>query len=312
MKTVVSKSLVDQLVEEYQEYLVNVAGLKASSSLCWIFFVRLFLQAHFKPKVTALDFQRLSARALLDYVLAQSQRHSPGRLQSLASALRSFCRFLCVTGRLPEDWSAALPPIAGHHREDLPRYLTSAELQKLLGSMETGTRIGKRDYAIVLCLARLGLRAGEVARLTLEDVDWRTGVLRLAQPKGRRERLVPLPAEVGQALVGYLCPHKRHYAELRIMAHLAVTYVPFTEQRRRKVKAAKAFSAAWPSRTRISTHVFRSPDHLYLAGQAECANRRGSAGEHHQLRPANRSRLPRSRGLHLVVLITRLAFGWAL
>jgi integrase/recombinase XerD len=204
MKPIVSKSPVDQLVEEYQEYLVNVAGLKPSSGQCWIFFVRLFLQAHFKPKATALDFERLTARALLDYVLAQSQQRSPGRLQSLASALRSFCRFLCVTGRLPEDLSAALPPIAGHHRQDLPHYLTPAQLDQLLRSMAADTPLGKRDYAIVLCLARLGLRAGEVAQLTLDDLDWRAGVLRLAQPKGRRERLVPLPADVGQALATYL------------------------------------------------------------------------------------------------------------
>jgi site-specific recombinase XerD len=205
MKTVFSKSPVDRLVEEYQEYLITVAGLQPSSSLCWIFFVRLFLQAHFKPKARALDFDLLTARVLLEYVLGQSRHHSPGRLQSLASALRSFCRFLCVTGGVPKDLSAALPPIAGHHREDLPHYLTPSQLEKLLQSIATNTPVGKRDYAIVLCLARLGLRAGEMARLTLDDLDWRAGVLRLAQPKGRRERLMPLPSDVGQALATYLC-----------------------------------------------------------------------------------------------------------
>jgi site-specific recombinase XerD len=125
-------------------------------------------------------------------------------LQSLASALRSFCRFLCATNRHARDLSVALPSISGHHREDLPIYLSRTQLKQLLGAFDRRTRIGKRDYAIALCLARLGLRAGEVARLTLDDLDWRNCWLRLAAPKGRRQRQLPLTVELGQALAAYL------------------------------------------------------------------------------------------------------------
>jgi integrase len=142
--------------------------------------------------------------ALLNFVLQQGEHYPPGQLQSLACALRSFCRYLCARGHHPRDLSAALPSISGAHREDLPRYLSSTQLQQLLESFDRRTWLGKRDYAITLCLARLGLRAGEVARLRLEDLDWRNGQLRLAAPKGRRERHLPLPAEVGQALATYL------------------------------------------------------------------------------------------------------------
>jgi site-specific recombinase XerD len=151
-----------------------------------------------------LPLCQLGPEVLLDFVLQQGKHYPPGQLQSLASALRSFCRFLCVTGRHPRDLSAALPSISGHHREDLPIYLSRTQLKQLLEVFDRRTLLGKRDYAMILCLARLGLRAGELARLSLADLDWRNGWLRLAAPKGRRERHLPRPEEVGQALAAYL------------------------------------------------------------------------------------------------------------
>src|ERR1019366_820147 len=121
---------------------------------------------------------------LLDFVLQQGKHYPPGQLQSLAAALRSFCRFLCVTGRHPRDLSAALPSITGNRREALPIYLSRTQLKQLLEAFDRRRLLGKRDYAMVLCLARLGLRAGELARLSLDDLDWRNGWLRLAAPKG--------------------------------------------------------------------------------------------------------------------------------
>jgi site-specific recombinase XerD len=93
----------------------------------------LFLNAQFKPKAPGWQPRQLEPGVLLDFVLQQGSHYPPGALQSLASALRSFCRFLCVTGRHPRDLSAALPAISGHHREDLPRYLSRLQLKQLLG-----------------------------------------------------------------------------------------------------------------------------------------------------------------------------------
>jgi integrase/recombinase XerD len=204
MKAIAYQSPIDLLVEDYQEHLLHVAGLQPSTCQKWSFFVRLFLKAQFEPRARKLPLRQLEPGALLNFVLQQGKHYPPGQLQSLASALRSFCRYLCARGHHPRDLSAALPTISGWHREDLPRYLSPAQLQQLLESFDRRTSLGKRDYAITLCLARLGLRAGEVARLSLEDVDWRQGRLRLAAPKGRRERHLPLPQEVGQALAAYL------------------------------------------------------------------------------------------------------------
>jgi len=204
MKAIAFQSPVDLLADSYQEHLIHVAGLQPSTCQKWTLFVRLFLKAQYKPRARKLQFGQLEPMVLLNFVLQRGEHSPPGQLQSLASASRSFCRYLCARGHHPRDLSAALPSISGSHREHLPRYLNGTQLTQLLKSFDRRTSLGKRDYAITLCLARLRLRAGEVARLRLEDVDWRNGRLRLAAPKGRRERHLPLPEKVGQALAAYL------------------------------------------------------------------------------------------------------------
>jgi len=156
MKPLVSKSPTDLSVGDYHQHPTDVAGLRPSTCPQWTFYVRLFLRAQFGPQSSRLPLRQLEPAALL-----------------------SFCRFLCVTGRHPRDLSAAMPAVSGRHRENLPRYLSREQLQQLLAVFDRRTLLGKRDYAMVLCLARLGLRAGEVAGL-------------------------PLPEEVGRALAAYL------------------------------------------------------------------------------------------------------------
>jgi hypothetical protein len=114
MKAIAPKSAIDLLVDGYHEHLTDVAGLQPSSCQKWTFFVRLFLNAQFRPKAPVLELDHLKPEVLLAFVLQQAKHYRPGQLQSLASALRSFCRFLCVTGRHAQDLSAALPSISGH------------------------------------------------------------------------------------------------------------------------------------------------------------------------------------------------------
>jgi site-specific recombinase XerD len=204
MKSLALPSPIDVVVAEYHQHLLNAAGLTPASGKAWTFYVRRFLTAQFKPKARTLDWEQITAAGLLDYLRAQSQEYALTRLQCLASALRSFCRFLCLSGRCSTDWSGALPPVGSQGRADLPEYLSEAQLQQLLSSFAGPDPAVQRDHAIILCLARLGLRAGEVAGLGLEDLDWRAGTLRLVRTKGRRERHLPVSAEVGQALVKYL------------------------------------------------------------------------------------------------------------
>ena len=135
MKTIVSKSTITPLIEEYRHHLTDVAGLLPSSCRSYVFCVRTFLEAQCKPDAPSLDLRHLEPRVLLDFVLQQSHAYSPSRLQLLASGLRSFCRFLCATQQHDQDLSGAIPPISGHHREALPTYLTRSELRQFARSV---------------------------------------------------------------------------------------------------------------------------------------------------------------------------------
>ena len=158
MKTIVLNTQLDNLIKEYRDHLVNAAGLSPSTCKCWTFYARQFLSAQFKPGKAGLDFQSMNAESLWEYFQKQSQQYPPPRLQAMGCALRSFCRFLCLSGRRPEDLSTAIPRIADRGREELPHYLSSAELERLLRAMAPHTLAGQREAAVLLCLARLGLR----------------------------------------------------------------------------------------------------------------------------------------------------------
>jgi site-specific recombinase XerD len=203
MKNIASNTPIESLVAEYQQHLLNDAGLTPSTCRVRLSYIRSFLNDQFKPG-GHLDFQKITPEALLNYILEERQRLCLETLQSLASSLRCFCRFLCFSGRARGDLCHAIPRIASHGRDNFPTYLTHREVGRLLRWVGGPSAGQKRNYAIVLCLARLGLRVGEVAQLTLDDINWRTGTLRLVHTKGRRERQLPLPTEVGHALAEYL------------------------------------------------------------------------------------------------------------
>jgi integrase len=117
--------------------------------------------------------------------------------------LRSFLAYLFQKGRTRINLASAVPSVAGWRLSELPRYLEGAQVEQILRNCDRRCKIGKRDYAMLLLFARLGLRVGEVARLALTDIDWRAGELRVHGKGGRVDRL-PLPTDVGQAIVDYL------------------------------------------------------------------------------------------------------------
>ncbi len=126
-----------------------------------------------------------------------------GAGQYFVAALRAFLRFCHVEGLIGEDLSAAAMAVTGRRRSLLPQGIDAAERAALLRSCDRRRAVGRRDYAVILILLRLGLRAGEVAALRLEDIDWRAGEL-VVRGKGRRMDRLPLPADVGEAIAGYL------------------------------------------------------------------------------------------------------------
>lgn len=186
---------------EYRGFLQSERGLLASTVGKYVEVVHRFL-AHCFPD-ERLCLKTLQARQVIDFVLNDSTQRGRHAAERAASALRSFLRFLFQKGRIAVNLAAAVPTIPCPQLAGVPRYLEAREVEMVLQSCDRRRRIGKRNYAIFLLLARLGLRADEVTRLTLDDIDWRAGELLIHGKGGRVDRL-PLIQEVGKAMADYL------------------------------------------------------------------------------------------------------------
>jgi integrase len=145
----------------------------------------------------------LTAADVVRAVQDECGRVSVGTAQYFVTALRSFLRFCRMQGLIDAELSIAALPVTGHRPSQLPKQISSAEAAALLRSCDRRRAIGRRNYAVLLMLLRLGVRAGEVAALRLEDIDWRAGQI-VIRGKGGRDEPLPLPADVGEAIVAYL------------------------------------------------------------------------------------------------------------
>jgi integrase/recombinase XerD len=146
---------------------------------------------------------RYDARALRAFVLDRANRHGLDRAKTVVKATRMFLRFLIAVGHCPPGLDHAIPTIAHWRLASLPKYLSAETVERVLDSCDCTTLIGIRDRAILLLLARLGLRAGDVVALRCRDIDWREGTVQVAG-KNRRQTRLPLPQEVGDAILRYL------------------------------------------------------------------------------------------------------------
>jgi site-specific recombinase XerD len=196
---VMADGLIDELLRDYRRYLACERGLAPKTVEIFDRIARLFLAEHDQEGAVG----RLTTADVTVFLARECPSRSIGSAQQLVTGLRSLLRYLHVTGEieLPLRW--AVPGVADRRGLSLPRGLETSAVLKLLASCDRRTLVGRRDYAIVLLLARLGLRAGEVAAMQLEDLDWRGGELLVRGKGGRHERL-PLPVNVGEGLVSYL------------------------------------------------------------------------------------------------------------
>src|SRR5439155_1444106 len=147
--------------------------------------------------------EQLRAQDLHGFILREVQRVSRSHGKGVVTALRSFLRFLLQRGAIGTDLARMLPGVASWRLSHLPKSLSPEQVQRLLACCDRSTASGKRVYAILLLLARLGLRGGEVLAMTLEDLDWERGEI-IVRGKGQRLERLPLPADVGAALACYL------------------------------------------------------------------------------------------------------------
>lgn len=186
------------LLTAFDRYLHAERGLAASTTTAYVARAARFLADHAAGEVC-----ELTSADVTSAVLAECTARSVGAGQYFVAALRAFLRFAHVEGLIAADLSAAALTVTGRRGSLLPKGISPDDAEALLRACDRSTAVGRRDRAVLLILLRLGLRGGEVARLRLEDIDWRAGQL-LVRGKGRRDEQLPLPCDVGEALADYL------------------------------------------------------------------------------------------------------------
>lgn len=192
-------SRIDVLLGGFARYLSEERGLASCTVQAYLSRARRFLTDYSDDG----DLRGLTSADVTGAVLRESAAVSAGSVQYFVAALRSLLRYGHVAGLIEADLSGAALPVTGRRRSSLPKGISPADAAALLRSCDRRTAVGRRDYAIILTLLRLGLRSCEVAALRLEDLDWRAGQL-LVHGKGRRVEQLPIPADVGAAVTVYL------------------------------------------------------------------------------------------------------------
>jgi integrase/recombinase XerD len=168
-----------------------------------------------------------NAAGMRGVILSESQRRSAVNMKSIVTVLRSYLGYLATQGQCSPSLVQAVPTVAHWKHSNLPKYLPAAKVEALINSCDTAPN-GIRDRAILLLLARLGLRAGDIMRLSINDIDWQQGSLRVCG-KGRREAKLPLPQDVGDALLRYLKDVRPKVPIARIFLRSLAPCQPFVE-----------------------------------------------------------------------------------
>ena len=174
----------------------------------------------------------------------------------MITGLRSFLRYARYRGHIKTDLASVVPPVANWALAGLPKYLPSGAAQRVLAACDQSTVIGKRDHAILLLLARLGLRAGEIVAMRLEDIDWANAELAVRSKKGEGWARLPLPVDVGQAMARYLKVRPRSpYRNVFVRDY--APHTPFVASRPVSVLVRKAIERAGVRSAHTGAHVFR-------------------------------------------------------
>jgi site-specific recombinase XerD len=209
----------DEVLEAFLEHMTKVRGAADTSAWVYVRHLRPFLQSIYTGG--KFPFSALTARDVEAWVARRAERCKPKTAKLSCTALRAFFRFLKLRGEIALPLEEAVPAVPHWSLSTVPKYLREEELAAFLSSFNVNTLAGLRDRAMALLMATAGLRAGEVAGLKFEDIDWRKSSIRLRGTKSRRTEYVPLTSAAGEALAAYL--QRRAPIETR---HVFVALVP--------------------------------------------------------------------------------------
>ena len=244
---------ISRELSRFDLFMKEVQGLAASTRRQRLRFVGRFLRDHFgsrpiiAPQIKPADLRR--------FLFARQRVLSAGALKRIAAALRGYIQFRATLGDPVQHLAFAVPTVANRRLSTLPPVLSEADIQRLLRSFDQPVPSGKRAYAMARCLIDLGLRAHDVARLRLEDIDWQNGTIRLAANKSRRTDVLPLPAETGRAIADYLRTERPTTANRAVFVrHVAPYDEPIGSGVVRKVIIAAFRRCGW---SHCHVHILR-------------------------------------------------------
>jgi integrase/recombinase XerD len=249
----VEPSAATAFCQDYLAYLHRQRGLSTHSIAAYSISARGYIAAmHLPERAPQVD-----ALAIRHYVLDASQHHAVATVKLCAAGLRSFLRFCFLQGVIAVDRATAVPPVGHWQRKPLPALLTDEAVERVLAAVDRSSRRGCRDFAILLLLARLGLRASEVLALRLEDIDWDNGEI-LVHGKGDQLDRLPLLQEVGASIAQYLCRARGTSDSRRLfLSHQAPRRgLPDPSTVSEMARRALEHAGLLP-RGRVGAHIFR-------------------------------------------------------
>jgi integrase/recombinase XerD len=245
-----------ELLADFEAYLVKQRGLSPRSIEHALLFANRFLDHRFEDRV--IDLMQLRAANTTNFVQHVLARKRPYRGKTVASHLRSFCQYLFARGKTATNLALSIPKAAQRWDTRLPRHLSPDGVEAVLAAARCNPRHGARDYAMLLLMARLGLRAVEVIAIQLDDIDWRAGEL-LVRGKGKLYDRVPISAEVGEALSKYLRDERGRTTCRTVFVTHRAPHRPFKDSQiaNSVLKDALAATGQKPVTPYVGSHLLR-------------------------------------------------------
>lgn len=241
---------VPPVVEQFSAWCRQHRGVRESTLSIYVGLVQEFIAT------VGDDPATYDAARIRVFILACAERSGRGRIKSVVNAVRVFLRFLATIGACPAELVAAVPKIARWKLDTLPRYIDAVDIERLVAACVPTSDAGARDRAVILLLARIGLRAGDVRDLRLGDIDWARGRLRVIG-KGRCETWLPLPQEVGDAVLHYLERHRPANESDRVFLRVHAPIGPFSSSGPISGLVARAIERAQIVAPSHGAHVLR-------------------------------------------------------
>lgn len=257
LEPTVDESPLAALQERYENYLKKERGLSPVTIARYWHFLRRFLMDRFGDAPNApIRVRELVPSDISGFLLRHGRSGRSEAAKLMVPALRSFLRFLFQHGETETDFAGAVPMVPTWRLVEVPKYLTSAEVERVVHACERNTSVARRDRAIILLLARLGLRASEVIALELDDIDWRAGVLTVRGKGGYHDRL-PLPADVGEAMATYLRQYRPRCTTRRVFIRIKAPHRGFANPSSISTIVCRALARAGLQPRLKGAHILR-------------------------------------------------------